>query len=279
VSVLDTAFAMPELGRRRRVWIYLPPDYATSGRRYPVLYMHDGQNVFDAATAFAGEWGVDESLDSLHALGDPGAIVVAVDHGGERRLDEYSPWIHARHGGGQGDAYADFLAYTLKPYVDRRFRTLPDRGSTAVAGSSMGGLISLYAALRHPDVFGRAAVFSPALWFAADSVFALARRSGPPRAGTRIYIVTGAREGDTPEAYARDHRAMADTLAAAGFAAGREVEAHVRADGTHSEWFWQREFPAAYLWLLGGAREPARPRVPLRKDAAAARGEAPADPA
>jgi metallo-beta-lactamase class B len=267
VSVLDTAFAMPELGRTRRVWIYLPPGYATSGKRYPVLYMHDGQNVFDAATAFTGEWGVDESLDILHALGDPGAIVVAVDHGGERRLDEYSPWTHPRHGGGQGDAYVDFLANTLKPYVDRRFRTLADRGSTAVAGSSMGGLISLYAALRRPDVFGRAGVFSPAIWFAADSVLALARRSGPPRPGTRIYIVTGAREGDNPEAYVNDHRALVDALAAAGFAAGREVEAHVRADGTHSEWFWRREFPAAYRALFRGVREPARPRIPLRKDA------------
>ena len=272
VSVLDTAFAMPELGRTRRVWIYLPPGYAASGRRYPVLYMHDGQNVFDAATAFAGEWGVDESLDSLRALGDPGAIVVAVDHGGERRLDEYSPWTHPRHGGGEGDAYVDFLANTLKPYVDRRFRTLADRGGTAVAGSSMGGLISLYAALRRPDVFGRAAVFSPSIWFAADSVLALARRSGPPRPGTRIYLVTGAEEGDAPEAYVRDHRALVDALAAAGFAAGREVEAHVRADGTHSEWFWRREFPAAYRFLFGGVREPARPRVPLRKDGA------PADP-
>ncbi|MET0397721.1 MAG: alpha/beta hydrolase-fold protein [Longimicrobiaceae bacterium] len=281
VAVLDTAFAMPELGRSRRVWVYLPPGYAASGRRYPVLYMHDGQNVFDAATAFAGEWGVDESLDSLHALGDPGAIVVAVDHGGERRLDEYSPWVHPRHGGGQGDEYADFLVHTLKPYVDRRFRTRPDRAGTAVAGSSMGGLVSLYAALRHPEVFGRAAVFSPSLWFAADSVLALARRSGPPRPGTRIYLVTGAREGDTPEAYVRDHRALVDTLAAAGFAAGREVQAHVRADGTHSERFWRREFPAAYLWLFGGpdARtgEPARPRIPLRKDAGP--DGAPADPA
>ncbi|MDQ3243141.1 MAG: alpha/beta hydrolase-fold protein [Gemmatimonadota bacterium] len=97
VSVLRDAFAIPQLGgRTRRIWIYLPTGYATGSRRYPVLYMHDGQNVFDNATSFAGEWGVDESLDSLAALGDRGIIVVAVDHGGSKRLDEYSPWKNLR---------------------------------------------------------------------------------------------------------------------------------------------------------------------------------------
>ncbi len=254
VSVLDTAFAIPQLGRTRRVWIYLPPDYAGSGRRYPVLYMHDGQNVFDAATAFAGEWGVDEALDSLHAAGDPGAIVVAVDNGGEHRLDEYSPWKHPRHGGGEGEAYADFLASTLKPWIDGRFRTRADPAGTAVMGSSMGGLISLYAALRHPTVFGGAGVFSPSLWFSPE-VFAVARAAGRHRALPRIYLVSGGREGppEDPGAVARDQARLVDTLAAAGFRVGSHVHASVPADGTHSEWFWRREFPAAYRWLFAGA--------------------------
>ena len=249
VSILTDSFPMPQLGRTRRVWIYLPPDYATSGERYPVLYMHDGQNVFDASTSFAGEWGVDETLDSLHARGDRGVIVVAVDNGGQRRLDEYSPWRNPRHGGGEGDAYADFLANTLKPYVDRHYRTRPDRLNTGVAGSSMGGLISLYAALKYPDVFGRAGVFSPAFWFAADSMFAFVRDAAPPRRGTRFYFVTGAQEGDEPEVYVRDHRAMVDSLAARGFD-HTHVQSHVVEDGRHSEWFWRREFPAVYRWLF-----------------------------
>ncbi len=239
---------MPQLGRTRRVWIYLPPGYATSTRRYPVLYMHDGQNVFDARTSFAGEWGVDETLDSLHALSAADAIVVAVDNGGQKRFDEYSPWINARYGGGQGDGYVNFLAQTLKPYVDRHYRTLPDRLHTGVAGSSMGGLISLYATLKYPDVFGRAGVFSPAFWVAPE-IYALARRAHP-RPGTRIYIVTGGQEGDTPEVYARDHQRMVDTLAAAGFTVGRDVQSALRPDGKHAEWFWRREFPAAYEWLF-----------------------------
>ena len=253
VTILADDFAMPQLGRTRRVWLYLPPDYATSDKRYPVLYMHDGQNLFDEATGYAGEWGVDETLDSLHASGDPGVIVVAVDNGAEHRLDEYSPWTNERYGGGQGDQYVDFLVETLKPYIDARYRTLPDRLNTGIAGSSMGGLISLYALLEHPDVFGRAGVFSPALWF-APGAFEHARGAAPMRPDPRIYFVSGALEGQPGEdsgVYTRDQERMVETLVAAGFAPGAEVVAHVRADGTHSEWFWRREFAAAYGWLFG----------------------------
>lgn len=251
VSVMDTAFAMPELGRTRRVWIYLPPGYAASGARYPVLYLQDGQNVFDAATSYAGEWGVDEALDSLAAAGDPGVIVIAVDHGGERRMDEYSPWRHPQHGGGEGGAYVDFLARTLKPYIDRTYRTRPEPESTAIVGSSMGGLISLVAALRYPDVFGRAGVFSPSLWF-SDGVWALPRASAIRGARPRFYFVSGGSEGDErdPRVVVRDQQRMVDTLAAAGWTAD-ELHAVAPDDGRHSEWFWRREFPAAYRWLFG----------------------------
>jgi alpha-amylase len=267
VSVLDTAFVMPQLGRPRRVWIYLPPGYADSRARYPVLYMHDGQNVFDAATSFAGEWGVDESLDSLAARGDPGVIVVAVDNGGQRRMDEYSPWRDPARGGGEGDAYVAFLVKTLKPWIDRHYRTRTDPAHTGVAGSSMGGLISLYAALEYPATFGRVGVFSPAFWF-APSIYAYARHAHPRR-GTRIYIVMGGQEGDAPERYVRDAQRMADTLRAAGFTG---VESVVRPDGAHSEWFWRREFPAAYQWLFGAATAPARVRSAHPAAAAWTRG-------
>jgi metallo-beta-lactamase class B len=247
VAVLSDSFPVPQLGRTRRVWLYLPPGYATSGRRYPVLYLQDGQNVFDAATSFAGEWGVDESLDSLAARGDPGAIVVAVDNGGAHRVDEYDPWRDPRYGGGEGDAYVAFLAETLKPYVDAHYRTLADPAHTGVLGSSLGGLIALYAALRRPDVFGRAGVFSCAAWIARDSLLAFVRRSRP--AGERIYFVVGGRETDDGS-QPRDQALVVDALRAAGFAFGTAVDAEVRPDGEHREWFWRREFPAAYLWLF-----------------------------
>ena len=250
VSIAHYDFPMPQLGRSRRIWVYLPPDYETSDRRYPVLYMHDGQNVFDHATSYAGEWGVDEALDSLHAAGDWGAIVVAVDNGAQHRMNEYSPWVHPQAGGGEGDRYVDFLVETLKPWVDARYRTRPDRLSTGVMGSSMGGLISLHAALRRPDVFGRAGVFSPSLWFSPDA-FAAAR-AARRLPGQRWYFVSGGKEGpaENPGVVVQGQTILADTLAAAGFERGAEIHEAGPEDGTHQEWFWRREFPAAYRWLF-----------------------------
>ncbi len=257
VHILAVDFPIPQLGRTRRVWLYLPPGYATSRTRYPVLYMQDGQNVFDAATSFAGEWRVDESLDSLAARGDAGAIVVAVDNDGAHRLDEYDPWkaVQPQYGGGEGDAYVRFLAYTLKPYIDAHYRTRPDRLNTGVLGSSMGGLIALYAALAYPEVFGRAGVFSCACWIARPDVDAFARAAKPPSPPTRFYFVVGARETADGEP-ARDQQTVVDALRAAGFP-DAAIVSRVVPDGTHAESFWRREFPAAYAWMFGvGAVRP-----------------------
>ncbi|MCC3159303.1 T9SS type A sorting domain-containing protein [Hymenobacter sp. 15J16-1T3B] len=250
VQVISTNFAMPQLpGRTRRVWVYLPTGYASSGaRRYPVLYMHDGQNVFDQCTSFSGEWGVDEALVALQQSGqDPtGCIVVAVDNDGQQRLNEYSPWNNPQYGGGQGDQYVDFLVQTLKPYIDQQYRTLPDRLNTGIGGSSMGGLISLYAALKYPAVFGRAALFSPAFWFAEAPLKAYLHQhraaAGQP---TRFYFVAGTPESATMVPLMQ---AVRDSLQRAGYAA-TDLNAQALADGQHAEWFWRREFPAAYQWL------------------------------
>ena len=262
VSVLDTAFQMPQLGRTRRVWLYLPPGYATSTGTYPVLYLHDGQNVFDAATSFAGEWGVDETLDSLHAASDSGVIVVAVDNGGADRMNEYQPWrsTDPRYGGGEGARYVDFLVLTLKPYIDAHYRTRPDRANTGIGGSSLGGIISFYAALQDPDVFGRVLVFSAPFFF-EPQLFAMARAYRPRASATRFYFDTGLDEGATElglphRAMARSLQAMVDTLAAAGVDTAAHVRALLPADGAHSEWFWRREFPAAYRFLFAGPRRP-----------------------
>jgi metallo-beta-lactamase class B len=251
VSIVSDTFDVPQLGRKRRVWIYLPPRYSLDETRYPVLYMHDGQNVFDKATSFAGEWGVDETLDSLVAAGDRGVIVVAVDHGGTRRLDEYSQWRNVRHGGGEGDRYLDFLVRTLKPFIDSHYRTLSDRANTAIAGSSMGGLISLYAVLKYPNVFQRAGIFSPALWFAPEFYdFVLQSRSLPP--DLKLYFISGALEGSGAEAavYASHQQRMVEMLMTKGLRKEVNIVSRVIPDGRHSEWFWRREFPAAYRWMF-----------------------------
>ncbi|MFC6222452.1 alpha/beta hydrolase-fold protein [Hymenobacter artigasi] len=249
VSVISTTFAMPQLGRTRRVWLYLPPGYATSGRRYPVLYLQDGQNVFDAATSFAGEWGVDEALNLLATSGqDPtGCIVVAVDNG-PNRLDEYSPWNNPAYGGGQGDLYVDFLVQTLKPYIDSNYRTLPDRANTGIGGSSMGALIATYAALREPTVFGKVASFSPAYWFAYPQLAAYAHQH-PANPNTRFYFVSGTNESAT---MAPNMQAIRDSLQRGGVPAAN-LNFNTRADGQHAEWFWKREFPAGYSWLYAAA--------------------------
>ena len=254
VHTLAPAFAMPQLGRQRRVLVYLPADYAKQpGRRYPVLYLHDGQNVFDDATSYGGEWGVDETLDQLRRTGQDatGSIVVAIDNGNEFRSDEYIPWPSAAlkdqpHQGGQGGAYVDFLAQTLKPYVDVHYRTRPDAAHTGVAGSSLGGLISVYAALKYPTVFGEVGAFSPAFWVCNDSLKAFAK-THPAARTARFYFVCGPKESETMLPLMAQWR---DELRAEGVPAAN-ISFHAPADGQHREWFWRREFPAAYRFLLG----------------------------
>ncbi|WP_426060440.1 alpha/beta hydrolase-fold protein [Hymenobacter sp. B1770] len=238
---------MPQLGHTPRVWLYLPPGYATSGRRYPVLYMQDGHNVFDNLTAFAGEWVIDEALNLLHTNGqDPiGCIVVAIDNGGSTRLDEYSPWNNPLHGGGQGDLYLDFLVQTIKSHIDTN---LSNRENTGIAGSSMGALIATYAALRQPIVFGKVGVFSPAYWFAAQPLFNYVH-THPANLDTRFYFVSGTSESTS---MVPQMTAMRDSLLRGGVPAAN-LSFNPRADGQHAEWFWKREFPAAYSWLFAPA--------------------------
>jgi metallo-beta-lactamase class B len=210
--------------------------------------MHDGQNVFDEATSFSGEWGVDETLDSLGVSNrDPaGCIVVAVDNDNQHRADEYIPWHNAEiKGGGQGGAYVDFLALTLKPFIDTNYRSWSDAAHTGIAGSSLGGLISVYAALKYSNLFGRVGVFSPAFWVCNDSLKAFARthRAAPT---TRFYFVCGPKESETMLPLMAAWR---KNLRAQGVPASN-ISFHAPADGQHREWFWRREFPAAYQFLF-----------------------------
>ncbi len=166
VQIIDTAFYLRALGVYRRIWLYLPKDYATSNKRYPVLYMQDGQNVFDAYTASFGEWAADEILDSVSSQTGKNCIVVAIDHGGVSRMTDYNPYNSPRFGKGAGKLYVQSLVQSVKPFIDARYRTLPDAAHTWIAGSSMGGLISLWAVMQYPNVFGGAGILSPALWIA-----------------------------------------------------------------------------------------------------------------
>jgi predicted alpha/beta superfamily hydrolase len=231
----------PQLGNSRTVDIYLPPSYG-GARRYPVVYMQDGQNLSDPATAFAGTWRLDTALAALARAGVE-AIVVGV-HNTEARLAEYSPFPDAKHGGGQGDRYLSFLADTLKPRIDRLFRTRPARRDTVIAGSSMGGLISLYAWLERRDVFGHAAALSPSLWFGRDALAAYVDASSMPPG--RLYLDVGTAEG---AAAVTDVRAMRMRLRSKGLAADRLRYKEDRG-GRHQEEAWSRRIGPALRYLV-----------------------------
>jgi predicted alpha/beta superfamily hydrolase len=243
--VMDENFAMPQFNRTRRIWLYLPPDYETSGKNYPVLYMNDGQNLFDAATSFAGEWEVDETLNYLYNQGREVPIVVGIDNGGEYRIGEYTPWPHIVYGGGEGDLYMQFIIQTLKPFIDEQYRTLPGREYTGIMGSSLGGLISHYGALQYPEVFSKAGIFSPSYWWSA-SVWPFT--SGVENPGEmQLYLMCGGNEG---QGTINNMLNMQDTLLAAGFGA-EEISTKVIPGGQHNESLWRQDFGEAYLWLFG----------------------------
>ncbi len=256
VLLLHPEFHMPQLGRHRRIWACLPPDYWTSGRRYPVVYMQDGQNLFDNPDAAFGSWSIDEALNRLFLhppIPDPESqtphrqslIIIGIENGSEHRIAEYSPWKNAGYGGGEGAQYLDFVCDTLKPFVDEHLRTLPAREHTGIAGSSMGGLISLYAALERPEVFGMAGVFSPSLWFSPEILPFVQRRK--PAFPQKILLMAGQQESKTMVSDLLD---LYETLLEAGHD-DHNLHYDLHSDGAHAEWFWAREFEHALRWLFG----------------------------
>ncbi len=244
VHVLPTPFVIPGLDRPRTVRLYLPPGYEHSRRRYPVLYMHDGQNLFDAATSYAGEWGVDETLNALAKSRGLQVIVVGIDHGGLARMRELNPWDNAEFGPGEGEQYLEFLVNVVKPWVDEHYRTLRGRRHTAIMGSSMGALISSFAISRYPQVFGAAGLFSPAYWIGPQVYDFTAAHPPPP--DTRVYLYAG---GSEDEWMVPNAKRMAAVLERAGLPA-RNLVVSVDPVGRHSEAAWRAEFPRAVAWLL-----------------------------
>jgi predicted alpha/beta superfamily hydrolase len=235
--------ASPQLFNQRDVWVYLPRGYGEEGRRFPVLYMQDGQNLFDDATSFAGEWHLDEALEA--ATDVPPCIIVGIANTGPRRMDEYTPFDDARHGGGDGEKYLDFLVGTLKPIIDTDFATLPDAENTGIGGSSLGGLLSLYGFFARPDTFGFAAVMSPSIWFADRTslrwVWHAAECHG------RLYIDVGTAEGRRTVADARRLRRMLQRM---GYVEGRNLRYLEVPGAAHNEGAWGPRFPAALDFLL-----------------------------
>ncbi|MCH2199570.1 MAG: alpha/beta hydrolase-fold protein [Flavobacteriales bacterium] len=244
VEIMDTDFYISQLDRYRRIWVYTPPNYDDTDEHYKVLYMHDGQNLFDAASSFSGEWEVDETLNALFDQGDEGCIVVGIDNGGIHRIDEYSPWVNVQYGGGEGRLYMDFIVNTLKPYIDENYRTRPEREWTGIMGSSMGGLISAYGGVEHSDVFSRIGAFSPSYWFSDETYDHM--QVNVVTAEMRIYTIAGEQEGPVmTNGVANMNNIMSNT----GWYDENEFITLTHEYGTHSESYWRNEFEDAYLWL------------------------------
>lgn len=240
----------------RTVRIYLPPGYEQDHeRRYPVMYLHDGQNAFSGATSFlpGNEWRADEAAQALIEAGliEP-LIIAAIDNGGQRRGDEYLPTRDTLPDGvtmgGHADRYELMLIDELKPLVDAEYRTRTDAASTAMCGSSLGGVITLHIGLRHPELFGKLAVLSPSLWW--DNRVMLKRaRAMPSKQPQRIWIDAGTSENG--HEHAARARELGRILEGKGWVPGVDLAVYIDGFAIHREDAWARRFPVILMFLFG----------------------------
>ncbi len=234
---IHEGFRSEHLEHERSIIVYLPPGYRPSAaRRYPVLYLQDGQNLFDPATSATGSaWRVDETARDLIAAGEvEPLIVVGVYNAGEHRIDEYAPTRREEIGGGRADHYGRMLVEELKPFIDRTYKTLPGAANTGLGGSSLGGLLAMHLGLRNPTAFGRLAIMSPSVWW-DDRVIVREVEALTHRLPFRVWLDAGTDEG--PEVVA-DARLLRDALLARGWQAGEDL-AYLEAEGgRHDESSW-----------------------------------------
>lgn len=254
-------FSAPAFLGGRRCWVYLPPDYFTGTRRYPVLYMHDGQNLFDVRTSFAGEWKVDEACESLIGGGEIAPLIVVGIENGPARCTEYTPWVDpgVSCGGGGGDAYLAAIRDLLIPAIDAAYRTATGPGNTWMSGSSLGGLISAYAGYAHAGTWGRVAAVSPSYWWANRAMLTYA--SGQPKpALEKFYQDMGTAEGASALTNLRDMRTL---MLGQGFVEGDDFRSVEAAGHTHSEFYWAQRVPDMLRFIANPAPvldAPAPPR-------------------
>ncbi|MBV7268500.1 alpha/beta hydrolase [Winogradskyella luteola] len=239
-QITKFTIAAPQLDTLKTIWVYLPKDYQNSQKSYPVVYMNDAQNLFDDETSYIGEWGIDEYMDQLT---EHKSIIIGIEHGNKKRLDELSPYTNEKYGGGKGDAYLTFIKNTLKPHVDVTYRTKPKAEHTTIFGASLGGLISFYATIKYPDTFGKAGVFSASFWF-SENIYDLVKTTEIPKS-SRFYFLVGSDEG---ESMVPDHQRMVELLKSKGVNA-EHIENHIIEGGKHNEALWKSHFPNAYQWL------------------------------
>ncbi len=243
------------LDPERSVLVWLPPGYGTSRRaRYPVLYLQDGQNLFDPETAYirGQHWRAGESAAALIEAGEiPPLIIVGIDNAGDARIDEYTPTHNGQlKRGGNADRYGQLLMREVMPFVASKYRVAKGPRATALGGSSLGGLLTLYLGVRHPRVFGKLAVMSPSLWWDNRAVLHMVAHADP-RPRPRIWLDVGTKEAKSPRAATRDARLLRRILTHHGWRVGRNLM-YVEDEGAgHNELAWAHRFPAMLKFLFG----------------------------
>jgi predicted alpha/beta superfamily hydrolase len=231
---------MPQLGRERTIRVLVPRNYNQSDKPFPVLYMQDGQNLFDPETAAFGDWRIPKTMEKLPFKKQ--VIIVGIDNGSEHRINEYAPFKLGKSGG-EGDAYVRFIVETVKLFIDNEYRTMPQREHTGIAGSSMGGLIALYAGLKYGDFFGKVGVLSPSIWFNPKVLDLINDKKAHK---SQFYVCASKNE----------MQGMAATLEKTYWAfknAGyndAQIRVVIQERGKHNEFFWSKEFKSMLEWLF-----------------------------
>lgn len=229
-----------ELNTQKEIWLYLPKNYSSSDKKYPVIYMHDAQNLFDVKTSFKEEWEVDETLNKMNAQ----LIVVGIEHGNEKRIDELTPFSNEKYGGGNGNNYLSFIVKTLKPKIDSMYRTKSNAKNTAIFGSSLGGLLSFYAVLKYPEVFGKAGVFSPSFWF-SEKIYNFMENSETTK--SKIFFLCGDKESETMVSDIKKMETLLDRNRCYCLHLNKTL---IIKDGEHNEKLWRENFEQAVKWLF-----------------------------
>jgi predicted alpha/beta superfamily hydrolase len=244
VQILSKEVEIPQLNKKRRVWVLLPHDYQQNSARYPVLYLQDAQNLFNEKSPF-GNWEIDKKLAVMAEYGIGNIIIVAIEHGEKERVLEYNVG-RTILGQGDGKKYIRFVTDTLKPLIDKTYRTLPDREHTGIGGSSMGGLVSFLAGIMYPEVYGKLMIFSPSLWVIPKIKFSFLDIFDPMQ--TRIYLYAGANESETmlKEVKKLKKRLLKRKVLKENL----EIQVSVNPEGKHNETYWSDEFPKAIEWLF-----------------------------
>ncbi len=240
VTLYDN-FTSKILNRKPRIWVYYPP--VKTNKPLPVLYMLDGQNVFDGRTSYAGEWKIDETAEALIKAGlmEP-ILIVAVANAESKRIEEYTPTKSDRHGGGRAKDYAEFMHKELMPWLNTKYKIAPGAMNTGIAGSSLGGLMTAYMGFNYPKIYGKLGIVSPSVWWDNKFLLTIAKKTN-----AKIWLDMGTKEGD--EAL-KDARTFNDKLKQLGWKPGKDL-AYVEMPGAeHNEPSWANRAGEMLTWLF-----------------------------